>query len=358
MESPAPSGIVVSSDEAISTRRILRPRRRGQQELHPPEPKQSTYRSPAPRPLPQPIMPMLAAAIAATLPLELLVLVLALLPLPGRLRACALVCKRWRCAAARTVDSIKLGRRSPPLLTICTLYPCLTRLHLPATMLTVETLVLPAALRTLEFSDDFPCSPLMPPPVTLVSLTLQSFGSLLPFLPWLTALRTSLTKLCVRLPFPDHSPDNTAWATFLREWHFPSLTSLRMTFNAHHNSEVVAFLERHSAQLTSLYLLADDEALLHRTPSSFPVLRKLCFNFITPGNVCTIVEASPRLTALYIHFLQPTPNSDILPLWTGSQGQATLVSLVGSFIPQRLDLLLACPRLKDAPYAPHSGCTH
>lgn len=343
-------------------RRILRPRRRQAPDLaQDPVPKegekQARHRSPTRTNLPRPIPSILevgayapSSAATAALPLEVLILILDLLPPFGRLRVCALVCKRWRCAVAHTVHTITLGQHAPPLQAICAVFPSLTKLRLRIDALCRDPLVLPVALRSIKFVEQAEGSlrkPELPLPATLTRLTLHPFGALLPLLPWLTQLRTSLTKLRARLPFSEKA--DTHWSTFLCEWHFPALTNLRIGFNRLHKDHVVTFLERHSSQLQSLYLLADEEVLLSRPLSSLPAIRRLRFNYIHPQDIGALVEASPLLNELDIEYHQGL-EADLLPLWSVPRVQATLCSLVCGSVPHRIDLLMACTRLKHPPF--------
>lgn len=304
-----------------------------------------------PRPIPptleQSAFPSSSAAQTSCLSLDILVLILGLLPLPGRLRVCALVCKRWRWAAARTIESITVpfGSLEP----IFSVYPCLTELTIAMRSLHEERLIIPSSIRKIVFAFEDDTRPLsVPAPTALSCLVLIKFSSLPPVLPWLTQLRTSLTKLCVRLPFPYHLGDHTAWASFLREWHLPALTRLRLTFNTQHKDEVPIFLERHSSQLSSLDLTDDIGGLiLRQTTLTFPSLRKLRFEFINRNTVCTVIHASPRLESLQLHSM---PEDDVLLLLQIPKVQATLTILEGDHVPHPIDLILACTRLKSLPY--------
>lgn len=87
------------------------------------------------------------------IPSEILGLIFAHFPLRARLRSVSRVCKRWRAAVLRSVDSFAYtGRSGDNLRAILSLFPALT--HLDVLARSESPAVLPATLRSLELLID------------------------------------------------------------------------------------------------------------------------------------------------------------------------------------------------------------
>lgn len=187
-----------------------------------------------------------------SLHMDVLVFILSFTLKSYRLLVLSFVCKRWRKAALLSVTSLR-GVSRDRLPQMLHLYSALTALHPDGANPVGQPLTFPPRLQTLKLDFYTPLQRQHRPSdclllhftslSTLTSLDTYAHPGCVSLLPLLTASRTTLASLTLRIRDQPNGPTQD----FLNETHFPALVHL-----TYENAEdFLPFIRRHSTQLTS-----------------------------------------------------------------------------------------------------------